>query len=356
LIIQPDDGLRSLLQGIASANKSIEIMIFRFDQPEMEQALTDAVERGVFVHALIAFTNHGGEQRLRKLEQRFLARGITVARTADDLVRYHGKMMVVDQEELYLLGFNFTNLDINRSRSFGLVTRNPDLVAEAVRLFEADCRRQSYAANHCDFVVSPVNARTELTRFIQGARKELLIYDPKVSDHAMLDVLTGRQGAGVAVKILGSVSKERLPACELAGLRLHTRTIIRDRSEAFVGSQSLRRVELDRRREIGVIFRDASVVDRLVQTFEQDWQDSYSKSPDEGLAGPAPGAAKVRAGLVSSVVRTIRLPFLTKRAGKLLRKKRRLDKRSTRKPLEDVDGVVVGGANSRSTIKAKRAA
>lgn len=342
LIIQPDHGLRSLLQAIRKANKSIEVTIFRFDQPEIERALTDAVERGVFVHALIAFTNHGGEERLRKLEQRFLARGITVARTADDLVRYHGKMMIVDSKELFLLGFNFTRLDMNHSRSFGVLTRNADLVVEAVRLFDADCRRQSYCANHRDFLVSPVNARTELARFIQGAEKELLIYDPKVSDHAMLDILSDRQQAGVTVKIIGSLSKECLPACELKGLRLHTRTIIRDRSEAFLGSQSLRRVELDRRREIGVIFRDGSMVDQLVQTFEKDWQASSSKASEEQSARPARGA-KIRAGVLASLMQPIPLRFFTKRVEKLLRKKHRPDKRSIANAVSDVESDVAEG-------------
>ena len=132
LIIQPGDGVDRLIKGIRKAKKSVEIMIFRFDRPEIERALIDAVERGLFVHALIAFTNRGGEEGLRQLEMRFLASGITVARTAGDLVRYHGKMMIVDRKELYVLSFNFTYLDIDRSRGFGLITRNPKLVTEAM--------------------------------------------------------------------------------------------------------------------------------------------------------------------------------------------------------------------------------
>jgi cardiolipin synthase A/B len=54
-----------------------------------------------------------GEPNLRKLERRFLERGITVARTAGDLVRYHSKMIIGDRQELYLLAFNFTRLDID---------------------------------------------------------------------------------------------------------------------------------------------------------------------------------------------------------------------------------------------------
>ena len=43
---------------------------------------------------------------------------------------------------------------------------------------------------------------------------------------------------------------------KLSKLRLHTRTIIRDGRQAFIGSQSLRAAELDSRREVGLIVRD----------------------------------------------------------------------------------------------------
>ena len=80
------------------------------------------------MRALIAHTNRGGEDRLRKLELRLLERGVTVSRTADDLARYHGKMLVAD-DQLFVLGFNYTKLDIDKSRSFGLVTKNKGLIA-----------------------------------------------------------------------------------------------------------------------------------------------------------------------------------------------------------------------------------
>ena len=138
LIIQPDEGLTPLLQAVKRAKRSIDIVIFRFDRPEMEKALDAAVARGVTVRALIAHTNRGGEKNLRKLEQRLLGAGVIVARTADDLTRYHSKMMIVD-DTLHVLGFNYTRLDIERSRSFGVVTRDKRLVKEAVTLFNADC-------------------------------------------------------------------------------------------------------------------------------------------------------------------------------------------------------------------------
>jgi len=124
LIIQPDHGVAPLLAGIKSAKKRIDVAIFRFDQKEIEKALEAAVSRGVSVHALIANTNRGGEKNLRKLEKRFLDSGVTVARTADDLLRYHDKIMIIDRRVLYVLSFNFTHLDIDHSRGFGIITKN----------------------------------------------------------------------------------------------------------------------------------------------------------------------------------------------------------------------------------------
>ncbi len=271
LMTQPGDGIDWLVKGIGKARKSVEIMIFRFDRAEIEQALEQAAERGVFVHALIAFTNRGGEENLRKLEMRFLGKGISVARTAGDLVRYHGKMMLIDRKDLYLLSFNFTHLDMDHSRSFGLVTRAAGLVREAEKLFEDDSKRQAYVAGRKDFVVSPVNARSALAAFLKGAKKDLLIYDPEISDREMLRILQNRRDAGVEIRVIGKVSRNRLPVRTLSGLRLHTRTILRDRQQAFLGSQSLRQMELDSRREIGVIFRNRNVVNALARTFEQDW-------------------------------------------------------------------------------------
>ena len=272
LLIQPGDGVDPLVKVIKKAKKSIDILIFRFDREEIERALVDAVERGVAVRALIAFTNRGGEKNLRKLETHFLAKGITVARTAGDLLRYHGKMMIVDRRELLLLAFNFTHLDIDHSRSFGLITRNRKLVQEAINLFDADCQRQSYSPGNAKFLVSPLNARKEISAFIKGAKKELLVYDPKIGDKSMIGLLRQRQEAGVKVCIIGSSSASGINIRQMGRLRLHARVIIRDAKDAFMGSQSLRAQELDARREIGVIFRDAKVVKTLRREFREDWK------------------------------------------------------------------------------------
>ena len=297
LIIEPADGVAPLVAAIKGAKKSIEVAIFRLDRADIETALVAAAARGVRVTALIAFANRGGEKRLRQLELRCLAAGITVARTADDLIRYHGKYILIDRRVLYVLSFNFTTLDIGHSRGFGIFTDRPDCLHEAAALFTADCARTPYEPKIEKFVVSPANSRRVLGAFLRGATRQLLVYDPKISDREMLGILHARAKAGVDVRVIGQVSgRPAFPVQRLAGIRLHTRTIIRDQRQAFVGSQSLRPAELDSRREVGLMVRAPNVVKQLAATFESDWAKAIpAKAPvargaEEAPAPPAPEA------------------------------------------------------------------
>jgi len=273
LLIQPQDGVAPLVAAIKGARTSVDIVIFRFDRAELEVALKDAAERGVSVTALIAYANHGGEKSLRKLEMRLLEAGVTVSRTADDLVRYHDKMLIVDHRVLYVLSFNFTHLDIDHSRGFAIVTKKKALVQEALRLLAADTGRTPYEAGLDTFVVSPVNARKQLLALIHRAKKELLVYDPKIADAEALRALTDRAKKGVDVRVIGTLGRKspHLKVRPLGGFRLHTRTIVCDQREIFIGSQSLRKAELDSRREVGLIVRDSKVISGVVNTFEADW-------------------------------------------------------------------------------------
>jgi cardiolipin synthase len=273
LIVQPTDGIKPLIDTIAKAQKSIDVMIFRFDLKSMEKELVAARERGVVVRALIAHESSQGDKRLRQLEMRMLQKGILVARTGDAFARYHGKMMIVDHEELHVYGFNFTALDL-KSRSFGIVTRDRRAVNEATRVFEADTLRQEYDPQDDGFfVVSPEDARETLATFIKRARKQLLIYDPKVTDLQMIRLINQRIKAGVDVRIIGKVSKRggQIRVQKQPGLRLHVRGMVRDGDTAFVGSQSLRAMELDARREVGLIVKEPKTVKRMLETFEADW-------------------------------------------------------------------------------------
>ena len=281
LIVEPDEGLRPLIEAVKRARRRIHIVIFRFDLEELEEALAKAVKRGIDVVALIAHTNKGGELSLRKLEQRMLKKGVTVNRTDDDMVRYHGKLLIVDRSAAYLLGFNYTEQDLE-SRSFGVITRSTRIVKELLRLFESDACRTEYTPRVRDLVISPENARSRLYTFLRKARQTLDIYDPKVADDEMLQLLEKKASQGVRIRIIGTLEKkwERAGFAAVQKLRnhrLHVRAIVRDGRRAFIGSQSLRKLELDERREVGIVIRDRKVVRKVEKVFNDDWKRAVRK-------------------------------------------------------------------------------
>ncbi len=285
VIIQPRDGIEPLLEGINQAQESIEIVIYRLDRLEIEQALVVAAARGVRVHALITYTNKEDLKDIKRLEKRLSERKVKVTRTAEDLVRYHSKVMIIDRRQLFLLTFNFTFLDIHHSRSFGIITEDQQLVTQAVRLFNADvARKKSPKVEAENFVISPINARKKLSAFILGAKKQLLIYDGKLNDAQMLKHLESQAKAGIEIKVIGATSRpiKGVSVRPMPLIRLHTQAIIRDGKEVFFGSQSLRKVELDQRREIGLITDDKEAIKSFYLIFEMDWGDLVKDLTEEG--------------------------------------------------------------------------
>jgi cardiolipin synthase A/B len=279
VIVQPGDGIEPLLEAIRKAKRSVEIIIYRLDRLEIEQALRDAVERGLKVHALVSFINRGDElKEFRKTIGRLKEGGVTIFETAADYWRYHYKMLIVDRRLLFLTTFNFTFLDIHHSRAFGVVTDDKPMLADAIALFEADSQKKTYAPEQERLIISPLNARARLLAFIHGAEKQLLIYDEKLSDAQIIRLLRRHAAAGIDVKIIGHVDvrAKELQVRKLPELEHHAQVIIRDLKTAFLGSQSLRRPELDSRREAGLIVTDAGAVRDLTTIFELDWGDVVS--------------------------------------------------------------------------------
>jgi len=92
----------------------------------------------------------------------------------------------------------------------------------------------------------------------------------------MLALLAKKAAGGVRIRILGSLeekwAKSGFYVRPYPGKRLHVRAIVRDGRRAFIGSQSLRKLELDNRREVGVVIRERKAVRRVERVFKEDWK------------------------------------------------------------------------------------
>ena len=151
-----------------------------------------------------------------------------MTRTDDELVRYHGKLILIDRVTLYVLGFNFTSNDV-KSRSFGVRTKNPKVLRDVLALLEADRTRGEFKPSAPDLVVSPQNARRRLTRFLRKARVSLDIYDPSVTDDGLIRVMKELAVKGVAI---GSSVSSKRSGRETTSTRARSRSLARARDRS----------------------------------------------------------------------------------------------------------------------------
>ena len=134
-------------------------------------------------------------------------------------------------------------------------------------------------------------------------------------------------------------------------MRLHTRVMIRDRRQAFLGSQSLRQLELDARREIGVILRDRSAIAALLRVFKEDWAASEPAKRDEETSDRL--ATKTAKKVAKVVRKNISASPVVKQVVKAVRQK--ADKKLTKEVEQTVKAAVkvaIGDSVKKATKEA----
>ncbi len=285
LIVQPGDSFFPIVDAIDSATLSIKMTIFRMDDPIVVDALKNAVGRKINVQIIVATDSKGWVKKNRKLAEDLTRLGISVKAiksTDDQIKRFHYKMMTVDNRLSFVLTFNPTRKNLHYARDFGVLIRDERITTELNRLFDADWRRDMFLPGDFPLVISPFNSRAKLTNLIQSARRTIRILDAKLKDDAIIALLKKKAAEGCDVKIIGKdldygSEPDHFRVRQLGRFKLHAKCIIIDGERFFIGSQNLRPVSLDQRREVGIIIEDSVIAHRIERVFDEDWANAADK-------------------------------------------------------------------------------
>lgn len=279
LIIQPGDSFFPIVDAIDTATQNIKMTIFRMDDPIVRDAMSYAVARGVKVQALVAPSAKGWNKRNKKLADDLGKLGIEVRMTKarkEKIKRYHYKMMTFDDLQSLILTFNPTQKNLHYARDFGLLIRDQEITTELNRLFEADWHGNVFKPKDLPLVISPYNSRRKMVELLASAERSIRILDAKVEDQQVMGLLLRKASTGCDVRIISrdTFYDQVVPnfhVKKLARFKLHAKCIIVDSARFFVGSQNLRAVSLDRRRELGIIVEDDATARRIERVFDEDW-------------------------------------------------------------------------------------
>src|SRR5215471_3926339 len=280
LIVQPGDSFFPIVTAGESATHSINMTIFRMDDPVVSAALSNAVNRGVAVRTLIANKSKGWIKRNKKLSSELSSMGIEVRSQSDangnELKRYHYKILTVDDTCSLILTFNPTQKNLHYARDYGLLIRDHDITIELNRLFNADWEGKEFTPVHTPLVISPYDSREKLIELLASAERSIRIVDAKVHDPDIQKLLLEKAVAGCDVKIISreAISNVAVPNFHVrrfAKYKLHAKCIVVDTLRFFIGSQNLRGVSIDRRREVGIIVEDDPIARKIERIFDEDW-------------------------------------------------------------------------------------
>jgi cardiolipin synthase A/B len=306
LFVEPDDGPHPVIDAIHNAQQSVWLEMYLLQYQKVIDGLLAAHRRSCDVRVLLEPNPQGQSQNIppAQLLTQLQAAGITAQTSNPHFRPYtHAKVMLIDgalpeKATAYIMSANFTGDALGDStwrplnRDYGILTTDPLIVQDVMAIFtaDADLSRDPLASPPLltapNLVVSPDNAYARLTNLVQSAKVSLCIEMEMFSNWAFARLLN-HVAAQVPVRVIlhsgyqpPSVLDQSLVKVGYASqLTMHAKIILVDGQQAFVGSQNLTTEALGagnnpgkRNRELGIIVNDAGVLQRLINTFESDWQ------------------------------------------------------------------------------------
>ena len=303
LIVEPDDGLAPVRAFIESAQHSLLVKQFTFTELSLIDAVIARRLAGVEVRVMLNAARSGGDRANDETFERFRAAGIDVQWASPKFYVTHEKSIVVDRRAALIATFNMCMKYFTRTRDYGVITHDPQHVAQVVEVFDADW-------NHADWTPPPFdgllwsnsNSRLHMARFIDSATVRLDVQHPKFVDAVILDHLAAAVDRGVKVHVLcggrhgisdwdvldtfaslRTLRRFGVKVHKQKNLRVHAKLLIADGERALVGSMNIDRSAFDLRRELGIEVDEPAVVARLKGVFDRDWELSHHYEPPDPL-------------------------------------------------------------------------
>ncbi|RTH00087.1 DNA-binding protein [Thermus scotoductus] len=308
LVVEPDDGVKPLLDLIASAREEILVKMYLWTPSRLDvvDALGEAVARGVKVRVLLEREPAGGRVDLTVF-QALKERGVEVKLTTPfRFVFVHEKSLVVDRKLAWVGTMNLTGSSFTANREYALILDDPRQVAEVVKVFEADWEGKRLDLSQALLVWAPSrilggvkegNARETLLALIRGAKREVFLEHQAMADPEVVAALQEALARGIRVRLVGSPQEPgdtyflagaeelRRAGADLRFLPdpyVHAKALVVDGEVALVGSLNLSANSINANRELAVRFTRKEAPEafaRLLSVMERDFQAGLTENP-----------------------------------------------------------------------------
>ncbi len=312
--IEPESGMKVIQSIIDSAQKSLWIEMYLFDNDAIAKMLLRKKAEHPGFDLRLLYHHPELPLSLDPTRSRHFPhwiqpnRGIRV--DGEPVTMHHAKLLLVDADvaghgRAYIMTANFTAQALGgnhagyANREYILCDSDPADIALLKAVFLADQAGRPLPAipRTSNLVISDVNAIAIIPALLQSAKHSLAIQIEYLNDppgHGTLDlkqILLQAAHQGVDVQVMLPPLSPTQPGGPAADNNetyhalaqhmavnvtpqyfMHAKMIIIDKHLAFVGSQNLSHQSLRYSREIGILVSNKAVVSQLLKTFEADWK------------------------------------------------------------------------------------
>lgn len=264
----------------------------------MVDALLAAKARGVDVRIILDEKNLKSKSA-QKIVTELTSHGIVVTPSSPEFSITHAKAMIIDDRRAVVMSLNLTTI-YDKTRDYGVVTEDPEVVAEFSRVFDADIEN---AAAHtkktpplsCTTLLwSPVSAEPKLVALVDSARRSIVASSENLGDAAIEAALARAVSRHVSVRLLSPMcdmnpnplfnvpivkrmDSEGIDARLMPGPSshdrpyIHAKMMIVDGARAYVGSINFSENSTHAARELGIVVDDPHAIAAFSQAFDADW-------------------------------------------------------------------------------------
>ena len=283
----PEAGAAAYVQALSEARESIQITIYEMGDGPILEALERKARSGVQVQVIFDGARASFTQTANGRLERAGAR---THWSSPEFYFSHAKTMIIDGEVALISTGNYDDAYTATSRDYVVRDADPDDVAVLKRLFEADWKERSPHIGCTRLLIAPINARPRLLDLIDSARRTLDIESTQLADEDVRYAVVERAEAGVRVRVIladpGWVAANRgaaaflarhgIPVRFLRNPGVHVKAIVADGRRGYIGSVNLSYTSISQNREIGLITREAPVLDTMASTFTTDWNNAVT--------------------------------------------------------------------------------
>lgn len=280
LLIEPDQGLKPILDMITATRHSLDLVMYGFTDQRLAKAIIQQKLNGKTVKVILEKTPYKNEDENKKVIQQFIQADVNWKGSIPPFRLIHQKTMIIDDQKALVMTFNFTHSSFKNQRNFGLLIDNPKLVNGIKDVFSADWNDKTVSPQIPELIYSPDNSRKRIIAAILGAKQTIKVYAETINDYHLVGALAKASRNNVSVEILTSSPLRRgqtryferahVKIYYSKNLFIHAKVFIVDNHTAILGSINFTRSSLDDNRELSIVTEDKIVLKKLTETFNKD--------------------------------------------------------------------------------------